>query len=68
MKKISSQFLHCQVTSKFTTQLTLAAEWKDIVKNNFKPYMAKKDIEIGTQGENNKVLKRHIDLTGINKV
>ena len=31
-------------------------------------YMAKKTIYPGTRGRNNKVLKRPIDLTGINKV
>ena len=32
------------------------------------PYMAKKTIYSGTQGRKNKVLNRHIDLPGINKV
>ena len=31
-------------------------------------YMAKKTIYPGKRGIKNKVLKRHIDLTGINKV
>ena len=43
---------------------------KDTVKKkkHYKPYMAKKVIYPGTQGRKNKVLKRPIDLTGINKV
>ena len=32
------------------------------------PYMAKKTIYPGTQDRKNKVLKRPIDLAGINKV
>ena len=37
-------------------------------KNHYKPYMTKKAIDSGTRGRKNKVLKRPIDLTGINKV
>ena len=38
------------------------------MKKAQQPYMAKKTIYPGTQGRKNKVLKRPIDLTGINKV
>ena len=37
-------------------------------KKYYKPYMAKKTIDPGSQGRKYKVLKRPIDLTGINKV
>ena len=39
----------------------------DTIKKHCKPYMAKKAIVSCTQGRKNKVLKRTIYLTGINK-
>ena len=38
------------------------------MKNHDKPYMAKKANKSVTQGRKNKVLKRHIDLAGSNKM
>ena len=38
------------------------------MKKAQQPYMAKNTIYPETQGRKNKVLNRHINLTGINKV
>ena len=44
------------------------AEEKDNVKKHYKPYMARKAINSGTQDRNSKVFKGPIDMTGIHKV
>ena len=41
---------------------------RDTIKRHYKPYMVKKTIYPGTRGRKSKVLKKPIDLTGINKV
>ena len=41
---------------------------RDTIKKHYKSYMTKTTICPGTRGRKNKVLKRPIDLTGINKV
>ena len=40
---------------------------KILYKKHYKPYMAEKAIDFGKTGSKDKVLKRPIDLTGINK-
>ena len=62
-KKYVSISSKIKVTSRIRTQQTLAAEKKDTTKKPYKPYMAKKAIDSGTQGRKNKVLKKCINST-----